>query len=95
MGIVPVKKGFEHIHIEYEGGAVTLRFREYKQTLNLFKKEEQNGETRVVVSSSSWYEYETTIRHGDSAYFVCYLMVPCFRSRNQKEITITVMSVWW
>ena len=69
MGILPVKKNVEHVHVEYEGGAVTLRFHEYKQTLKLFKKEEQYGETRVVVSSSSWYEYETTIRHGDAAYF--------------------------
>jgi hypothetical protein len=69
MGIIPVKKNVEHIHIEYEGGAVTLRFREYKQTLKLFKKEQHYGETRVVVSSSGWYEYETTIRQGDSAYF--------------------------
>ncbi len=69
MGILPVKKHVEHEHVEYEGGEVTLRFREYKQTLNLFKKEGVYGETRVVVSSSAWYEYETTIRHGDSAYF--------------------------
>jgi hypothetical protein len=69
MGILPAKKNVEHVHVEYEGGAVTLRFREYKQTLKLFKKEEQYGETRVVVSSSSWYEYETTIRHGESSYF--------------------------
>jgi hypothetical protein len=69
MGILPVKKNVEHIHVEYEGGSVTLRFREYKQTLKLFKKEELYGEFRVVVSSSSWYEYETTIRRGDTTYF--------------------------
>ena len=69
MGSLPVKKAVEHIHVEYEGGVVALTCGEYKQTLNLFKKEEQYGETRVVVSSSSWYEYETTIWHGDSAYF--------------------------
>ena len=32
MGILQVKKDPEHVHIEYEGGAVTLRFKEYKQT---------------------------------------------------------------
>ena len=69
MGILQEKKNPEHVHIEYEGGAVTLRFKEYKQTLNLFKKEIVYGEKRVVVSSSSWYEYETTIRVGESAYF--------------------------
>jgi hypothetical protein len=69
MGILPVNNHVEHVHIEYEGGSVTLRFREYNQTIKLFKKEEEYGETRVVVSSSSWYEYETTIRSGDSAYF--------------------------
>ena len=55
--------------MEYEGGSVTLRFRECQQTLKLFKKEEHYGETRVVVSSSGWYEYETTIKQGDSTYF--------------------------
>ena len=29
---------FEHIHIIYEGGDVTMKYREYYQTLNLFKK---------------------------------------------------------
>ncbi len=69
MGILPVNKHVEHIHIEYEGGAATLRFREYKQTSKLFKKEIVYGETRVVVSSSSWYENETTIRVGEHQYF--------------------------
>ncbi len=69
MGILPVRKHVEHVHVEYEGGEVTLRFREYKQTLKLFKKEGEYGETRVVVSSSGWYEYETTIRQGGCSYF--------------------------
>ncbi len=69
MGILPVKKNVEHIHVEYEGGSVTLRFREYKQTFKVLKKEEHYGEARVVVSSSGWCEYETTIRQGESAYF--------------------------
>ena len=29
---------FEHIHIIYEGGDVTMKYREYYQTLKLFKK---------------------------------------------------------
>ncbi len=69
MGILPVKKHVEHVHVEYEGGAVTLRFREYKQTLKLFKKEREYGENRVVVSSSAWYEHESTIRQGDCEYY--------------------------
>jgi hypothetical protein len=69
MGILQEKKNPEHVHIEYEGGAVTLRFKEYKQTLNLFKKEIVYGEKRVVVSSSSWFEKEISIRQGECAYF--------------------------
>ena len=69
MGLLPVKKHVEHVCVEYGGGSLTLRFREYKQTLKLFKKENHYGETRVVVSSSGWYEYETTIRQGEAAYF--------------------------
>jgi hypothetical protein len=69
MGILPVKKHVEHIHVEYEGGAFTVRFREYKQILKLFKNEREYGETRVVVSSSSWYEHETTIRQGECEYY--------------------------
>ena len=29
-------KDFEHIHIIYEGGEVTMKYREYHQTLKLF-----------------------------------------------------------
>ena len=31
-------KHFEHIHIMYEGGDVTMKYREYYQTLNLLKQ---------------------------------------------------------
>ena len=67
---------FEHINIEYEGGEITLRFREYQQTLKLFKKvghfveDRHCGEDRVVLSSSSWYEREYTIKRGGFDYFL-------------------------
>ena len=51
-------KDFEHIHIIYEGGEVTLKYREYQQTLKLFKQVGHYGEGRVVTSNSTWFEYE-------------------------------------
>ena len=66
MGILPKKKPLEHIAIEYEGGYVTLRFREYSQTIQLFKVVERYGENNVVISSSGWFEYEHTIKRYES-----------------------------
>ena len=34
---------FEHVSIEYEGGSMTLRFREYNQTIKLFKNVDAHG----------------------------------------------------
>ncbi len=61
---------FEHTNIEYEGGEITLRFREYQQTLKLFNKVAHYGEDRVVLSSSGWHEREYTIKHGGHGYFL-------------------------
>ncbi len=69
MGLLPAKKPLEHIAIEYEGGYVTLRFREYSQTLQLFKVVEKYGENNVVISSSGWFEHEHTVPHGEHRYF--------------------------
>ncbi len=62
-------QNFEHIHIIYEGGEVSMKYREYFQTLKLFKKVEHYGEDKVVVSSSGWFEYEHTIKRHESEYF--------------------------
>ena len=70
MGLLPVTKTWEHIAIEYEGGEVVLRFREYRQTLKLFKKVERYGENKVVVSSTSWFEKEETVARGATRYFL-------------------------
>ncbi len=70
MGLLPVTKTWEHIAIEYEGGEVVLRFREYRQTLKLFKKVERYGENKVVVSSSGWYESEESVERGVPKYFL-------------------------
>ncbi len=59
-------KNSEHIHIIYEGGEVTMQYREYKQTLKLFKTVSAYGEARVVVSSSGWFEYEHTVKRYES-----------------------------
>ena len=59
----------EHVHIEYEGGALTIRVKEYQQTLKLFKKIRNYGEGNVVVSSSAWYEMEQTIKRNDHRSF--------------------------
>ena len=61
---------FEHISIEYEGGDMTMRFREYHQTLKLFKKVDAYGENNVVVSSSAWFEMEQTIKRYEYRYYV-------------------------
>ncbi len=61
---------FEHIHIIYEGGEVTMKYREYHQTLKLFKTVGHYGEGRVVISSSAWFEYEHTVNRYESEY-VC------------------------
>ena len=53
---------FEHITVEYEGSDMTLRLREYSQTLKLFKKVDAYGEHNVVVSSSAWFEMEQTVK---------------------------------
>ena len=58
-----------YIYIIYEGGEVTLKYREYHQTLKLFKKFDHYSEEKVVVSSSSWYEYEKTIKRNECEYF--------------------------
>ena len=62
-------KDFEHIHIIYEGGYVTMKYREYHQTIKLFKKVDHYGEDKLVVSSSSWFEHENTIKRNESSYF--------------------------
>ena len=49
---------------------MTLRFREYKQTLNLFKQADAYGDHNVVVSSSGWFEMEQTIKRHEYRYFV-------------------------
>ncbi len=61
---------FEHISIEYEGGEVTFRFREYQQTLKMFKKVDHYGDDCVVLFSSAWYEREFTIQRGGHEYFL-------------------------
>ncbi len=61
---------FEHINIEYEGGEFTLRFREYQQTLKMFKTNDTYGDDWVVLSSSAWYEREFTIQRGGHEYFL-------------------------
>ena len=69
MRVIKKKTDFEHINIEYEGGRVNLKFKEYNQTLTLFKKVHHYGEERVVVSSSAWFEFELTIPQGGHRYF--------------------------
>ena len=66
MKTLDCAKDFEHIHIIYEGGEMTMKYREYHQTLELLKKESAYGDARVVVSSSSWFEYEHTVKRGES-----------------------------
>jgi hypothetical protein len=61
---------FEHVSIEYEGGSMTLRFREYNQTLKIFKKVDEYGQNKVVICSSGWFEREAVIERYESRYFV-------------------------
>ena len=49
---------------------MTLRFREYNQTIKLFKNVEDHGEGSVVVSSSGWFEMEQTIKRHEYRYYV-------------------------
>ena len=59
-------KYFEHMHIIYEGGDVTMKYRAYYQTLDLCLKGSAYGDARVVVSSYAWFEYEHTIKRDES-----------------------------
>ena len=68
--ILDENNGFEHVSIDYQGGAITIRFREYNQTIKLFKREEEHGDHTVVVSSSGWFETEQTIKRYESRSYV-------------------------
>jgi hypothetical protein len=72
MGVVKLSqdKHFEHIAIDYKGGEMTLSFREYSQTLKLFKHLDAYGEHNVVVSSSAWVEMKQTIKRYEHRYYV-------------------------
>jgi hypothetical protein len=72
MGVVKLwdESHVEHIAIAYEGGEMILRFREYSQTLKLFKKVDAYGSHNVVVSSSAWFEMEQTIKRYEYRYYV-------------------------
>ena len=61
---------FEHVSVEYRGGAITIRFREYNQTIRLFKRVEDHGDHTVIVSSSGWVEMEQTIKRYESRSYV-------------------------
>ncbi len=61
---------FEHIKIEYGGGEMTLRFKEFNQSIKLFKDVQQYGDDCVVVSNTTWNGHWVTIRHGEAAYFM-------------------------
>ena len=89
MGFTPAKKLYlEHVAIEYDGGDVTIRFREYKQTIQLFKKVERYGENNVVISSSGWFEHEHTVPREEHRYF-CMLssgvLMPIGTPRRANE----------
>ncbi len=88
MGFLPVKKTWVHIAIEYEGEDVTLRFREYNQTIKMFKEVERYGENKVVISSSGWFEHEHTVPRGEHRYF-CMLctgvLMPIGTPRGANE----------
>jgi hypothetical protein len=72
MGVMlcEVEVDVEHIVIEYEGGSITLRYKEYHQTLKLFKHIPDYGEDVVVISSSAWFEFEHTLKRGECCYYV-------------------------
>jgi hypothetical protein len=90
MGFTPARKEkpLEHVALEYEGGEVTVRFREYKQTIQLFKKVERYGENNVVISSSGWFEHEHTVPREEHRYF-CMLssgvLMPIGTPRRANE----------
>ena len=88
MGFLTAKKPPEHIAIEYEGGYITLRFREFSQTLQLFKVVEKYGENNVVISSSGWFEHEHTVPRGEHRFF-CMLrtgvLMPIGAPRCESE----------
>ena len=69
MGLLPVKKTWEHIALEYEGGEIVLRFREHNQIFKIFKRVERYGENKVVISSSGWYEHQELIQRGETVFF--------------------------
>ena len=69
MGVRMCGVDFEHVYIEYEGGAITMRFKEYHQTLKLCKKVHDYGEDVVVISSSAWFECEDTLKWGEHCYY--------------------------
>ena len=46
-----------------------MKYREYHQTLKIFKKVGHYGEDKVVISSSAWFEYEQTVKRNESEYF--------------------------
>ncbi len=60
---------FEHIHIIYEGGEMTMKYREYHQNLKLFKQVSHYEEDRVVIERSAWFGYEHTVKRYESEYF--------------------------
>ncbi len=49
-----------------------MDYREYNQTLNLFKKVDAYGDARVVASSSGCFEYEHNVKTYESEY-LCML----------------------
>ena len=61
---------FEHIAIAYEGGDMTIRIREYHQTLKLLKKVDAYSEHYVLLSSSAWVEMEQSIERYEYRYYV-------------------------
>ena len=72
MGVVKLcqESHFEHIASAYGGAEMTLRVREYSQTLKLFKHVDAYGEHNVVVSSSAWVEMEQTIDRYEQRNYV-------------------------
>ena len=79
---------FEHVLVEYRGGAITIRFREYNQTIRLFKRVEDHGDHTVVVSSSGWVEMEQTFKRYESRSYVMLdsgrLLNICDPSRDRE-----------
>ena len=63
---------------------MTIRFREYNQTIKLFKHVKDHGEGSVVVSSSGWFEMEQTIKRHESRF---YVMLDSGRFLNIDEPT--------